>query len=645
MNTQNYTDVFAPTILVAGSRNETGFINSLDRQGFTLLKCLAELIANLNDAYSANGRFKRTASNIKLCDDGSGMTVEKLTNMFDANRENHQNDKSMGVSGIGGTVSTYQLSKDDNGNPRTVNIYTKHTDGPYLKATVPWDYIYTNKIYDGQINIVDMSQPEIDDFDTDRINFEYKTGTTFCFPYSENFDNLLASQFQEKEEDASNLDNWLAVIFGKTKTNISLDKGNGLPPISLKKYDYFSGSNAEYYCGKFEWNIYYIYDGGKHRFICKDPKNTSSVTKYIEITEDGKGHSKEPKTINIDPRKLVTADIIKFTSAMRINKAIFDPANPRELLSATFYLNDYDAEFMSDTSQKDVIKEFYSKTGVIRNGQKVTGVNLDGCKASSSRGNASSLIKTLHISEISYETFSSQENKLDIIHGIQQNKNQNQNDFPKQYVRLIKFLKEHDYQRNSNYFEEVIAAKRAKEKAEKEKRRKEDEERKAKEAKEKAEQEAKEKAEREAKEKAEREAKEKAEREAKEANESDEEEEAEEEAAEEEAEEEEAEEEEAEEEAAEEEEAEEEAAEEEEAEEETVEEEAVSEVIAEAVSEVIAEAIEEIVEEVVEETISTSKEWEKKAAQMLMESIADINYNRVNGKELYEYVLKCINNK
>jgi hypothetical protein len=60
MNTQNYTNGFAPTILVAGSRNETGFINSLDRQGFTLLKCLAELIANLNDAYSSNGRFKRT---------------------------------------------------------------------------------------------------------------------------------------------------------------------------------------------------------------------------------------------------------------------------------------------------------------------------------------------------------------------------------------------------------------------------------------------------------------------------------------------------------------------------------------------------------------------------------------------------------
>ena len=41
----------------AGSINEKGFINSLDRQGFTFIKSLCELIANLIDAFANVGLF------------------------------------------------------------------------------------------------------------------------------------------------------------------------------------------------------------------------------------------------------------------------------------------------------------------------------------------------------------------------------------------------------------------------------------------------------------------------------------------------------------------------------------------------------------------------------------------------------------
>ena len=143
---------------------------------------------------------------------------------------------------------------------------------------------------------------------------------------------------------------------------------------------------------------------------------------------------------------------------MRKDNRVFNPEYPlnQGTLSATFYLNKYDAQFMSESGQKDVIKEFCSKIGVIRNSQKVTGFTLEGCNVGSARGNADTLIKNvLHRSEISYETFSKQENKLDIIHGIQQNKNQNQNEFPPQYVRLIKYLKEWHYAKMMKYFKEV----------------------------------------------------------------------------------------------------------------------------------------------------------------------------------------------
>ena len=130
----------------AGSINESGFVNGLNRQGFTPTKSGSEKIANLIDAFAKIATFV-LGPVIKLIDDGIGMTKNKLINMFDANRENHRGDKSMGVSGIGGIISNFILSKNDNGDPTTVVVYTKHTDGPYLKATIPWANIYTDKRY------------------------------------------------------------------------------------------------------------------------------------------------------------------------------------------------------------------------------------------------------------------------------------------------------------------------------------------------------------------------------------------------------------------------------------------------------------------------------------------------------------------
>ena len=441
--------------VTAGSRNEEGFINGLNRQGFTTTKCGSEKIANCIDAYADNIQFKITPPYIILCDDGIGMTPEKLCNMFDANRENHSGDISMGVSGIGGIISNYQLSKDDHGSPREVNVFTKHKDGPYIKAIIPWDFIHTHKKYDGQINISQMNEIEIENFKMERQNFINLTGTTIRFPYSESFRKLLGSQFISRQEDGRNLENWWPIIFGKTQTNILLDKCDGLQPTPLKKYNYFSGPDTEFYYNVFNWPIYFISDNGKDRFISKNPNNHDE---YIEITQNGNGFSTSPKPINIDPRKIDSARTIQFTCGMRKDNRVFNPEYPlnQGTLSATFYLNKYDAQFMSESGQKDVIKEFCSKIGVIRNSQKVTSFTIEGCNVGSARANGESLIKNvLHRSEISYETYSKQENKLDNKHGIQQNKNQNQNEFPKQYTRLIKYLKEWHYAKMMKYFKEV----------------------------------------------------------------------------------------------------------------------------------------------------------------------------------------------
>jgi hypothetical protein len=40
-----------------------------------------------------------------------------------------------------------------------------------------------------------------------------------------------------------------------------------------------------------------------------------------------------------------------------------------------------------------------------------------------------------------------------------------------------------------------------------------------------------------------------------------------------------------------------------------------------------------------------SREWEKQAAESLLEHIAGISYNKTNGKEVYDFVMQYLNKK
>ena len=411
-----------------------------------------------------------------------------------------------------------------------------------------------------------------------------------------------------------------------------LDNSNGLPPVPLKKYNYFSGSDTEFYCGVFNWPIYYISDNGKDRFISKNPNKPD---KYIEITQNGNGFSTAPKDINIDPRKIENAQIIQFTCGMRKDNRVFNPDYPlnQGTQSATFYLNNYDAQFMSEAGQKDIIKEFCSKVGVIRNSQKITGFTLEGYSVGSARANGESLIKcVLHRNEVSYETVSKQENKLDIIHGIQQNKNQNQNEFPTPYIRIIKHLKEWHYTKMMKYFKDVTDLAHKKEKDElirqQEQKKAEQErlraEKKAEEDRKKVEQEkirAEQKAEEDRK-KAEIAAANALLQQKEDENNtsSDEEDEDDKEDS---------------------------SAEEEEEEDDkdasSVEEEDDENLSAEEEEEDDENLSAE--EEDMNKIVTESREWEKQAAQSLMEHIAGISYNKTNGKEMYDFVMQYISKK
>jgi hypothetical protein len=445
----------------AGGIDERGFINSLNRQGFTPVKSGSELLANLIDACASTGIFEvHYPDYIKLIDDGNGMTKEGLKNMCNIFKENHSTQKSMGVSGMGGSAAAFQLSKYTNSSdPRPVTYFTKHRNDKYLKLYVPWDKIFNEGKYSNQSQIIKMTEDEIEQFETDRTMHQLNpTGTTIIFHYSEVFNNLLKEQFDTKKEGHNLKHSWSAV-FGKTNTNIKCikyQKNNIIDTLILNKYDYFKGSDNDFYCHKFCTEIYHFVDDDRSRFVCKDPNDNNE---YLEIIKSGSGFSESPKQIKINNNFIEKADIITFTSGMRIDDKIFNVSNPQEI-NACYIVNNYDNDFMFTKADN---QKFCSEIAVYRNNQRIAGYTLDGHSLSSARANGESMAKIVyHRASLEYSPYSTQNNQIDLIHGTQQNKNQNQNDPPKNYIRLVKHLKDLHFKKINNYVKEIIANKNTK---------------------------------------------------------------------------------------------------------------------------------------------------------------------------------------
>ena len=121
------------------------------------------------------------------------------------------------------------------------------------------DKIIENKKYDRMIEIDDATPEMIREFNEDRERYckleqkmEYK-GTTIRIPYSDEVCALLYLQFKnpcEISPEEIPYPDRLSLIFGKIPMDIYLDKGDNSPLIKLSKYDYMSGNDFDYTCGK-----------------------------------------------------------------------------------------------------------------------------------------------------------------------------------------------------------------------------------------------------------------------------------------------------------------------------------------------------------------------------------------------------------
>ena len=448
-----------------GTWHESGLLASLDRKGFTPNKCFTELLANSNDAQATKILWKITCEYIKLVDDGIGMTCKKLSEMFDMFRANNNDRKTMGVSGLGGKEGMYILSKKENKEPTTVILYTHTADGDYLKAIVPWKEIFNEKKYTGKILINKMTTEEIYDFIADREDFQFKHGTTIRFEYNDELKNLIENSFNikynNKQKNPHN--NRWEFIFGQSNSKIILEKSDGSPIVELSRYNYFSGNDMEFYEGKdIDYITHYVDDKNNDRFIYMDEDSN------LEIQQHGKnGYKTEPTSIKIH-QSWKQLGLYEIRNGMRTDDRIFNPRVPFAPSSATMYLNSYDAKFFID-AEVEYVKECLSGCAVYRNEQLITKINFDEKRfnATTSRAGGNAMIdKFYHRTEIRYSTESTQDNRMDIAMGIQENKNQHQNVLPKPLERLIAYTKSKHLKKIYDYFDRVV-----KEKAEQDKKK------------------------------------------------------------------------------------------------------------------------------------------------------------------------------
>ena len=97
-----------------GSVNERGLINDLNKRGFSDFNSLCEIYANsLEDKVGATNIKTIVASDyIYISDNGVGMNKETIDNMWSLFRENNNENKSLGVSGLGAKAATKILSRN-----------------------------------------------------------------------------------------------------------------------------------------------------------------------------------------------------------------------------------------------------------------------------------------------------------------------------------------------------------------------------------------------------------------------------------------------------------------------------------------------------------------------------------------------------
>ena len=425
---------------LAGSINERGYINGMNKKGFNLSRCVSELIANSLDAKSKNVIWEVNKDSIKLIDDGCGMTNSELTNMWDCQRENHPDQITTGVSGFGSKPSTKLASKNTE-----VIIYTKSKDDLYYKATIPWDKIVSQGKYVGMINILKCNQEEI-------IMFQKvipETGTITQFKYNYDLDNELIKQFHNPK-NIPEMNLRLDCVFGSfTNTKFKMVHYEK-PEKDLLLYNYFHKKPNMYYTD--ELDNYPIE-------IHKDPSGNIEYLRLIQsggyeyITKGGNGYRLKNYLNSHSSQKIGELNI---SCGLLKDDNYFNFKNP-ELPTAIKKISSYESSFFDDTNEELKTDIWYPS--LERNSQYIGNIKpLPRFKPTSARADGKNCLKLSRLrTNVSYEVNSSQDNITDELIGIQENKNQlNSSTIDEGLKRIIEECIKETTEKIWKNFEELI---------------------------------------------------------------------------------------------------------------------------------------------------------------------------------------------
>jgi len=442
-------------MISVGNIDETGYLKGFGRRGYTKAKCILELIANAIDALdkiintNKSIVFNIERDYIKIIDGGFGMNKDAAVNMFSMHRENHSNDRSRGVSGIGAKPAQSNLS-----NQTEVKIYSHTQNGDYICITAPWDKIHKESKYTNMITINHMNENEKKDFIDERNKYNMlTTGTTIKFKYNDALNKLILNNFKlvtSSEDDDDSLKNPLdriACVFGRDNVNIRMDHYESNEIKIMKMYNYFGEENSKYYTGISNFKIEQYSSINDDRFILKD------IDGDKEINKTGVGFSTTPLplTKNFTGYNLVGEYNVKV--GLRVDTKIFDENCPR-LLTADkkIHYNSYNTEHIGQDNN-----DFLCNDKLVRNNQLIGLIKTEFSIGSARADGESHLKIKLIQSDVEFYPISNHDNRQDMVMGIQENKNQfNGEAIPKNFTRLLKSIREKKAKEILNYFNEKI---------------------------------------------------------------------------------------------------------------------------------------------------------------------------------------------
>ena len=453
-----------------GNWDEQGLLNSFKKKGITYFSAISEYLANSVDARATVITLILEKDFFTVVDNGNGMNREQITHMFSNYRSNHAEDRSIGSVGIGAKLGNAFISKYQ----YTSTVFTKSAKGEYLKVTIPWGEIYDSGVYQSKIMLDTMIEEEIEEFHTILQNNnpgKVYTGTVIKHKFDPSDDIVLQmtinTQFDIKKLQHSfheKKKRWDCMFLDSNLDIYLINKiENPDAKYKLARYHHLKPDLNYYFDGIQEYEIRILKDPENNLLFLADSEGDTYV-----IPKKAKGYSKTPE--KYVARKYShytdTHQRITYQIGAEVNPDYFDPNEPQNYTLKNLSqseMSPYDKKFFGTSKDQRID---CSKTSILRNGQQISSINLPEFKFSQQDGGSGTEEKTFGIvittDLISYYTLSNQDNISDEVFGIQEIKdNVEENKICINFLRLLSYLREKYTKSNFKKIKDMIPSEEA----------------------------------------------------------------------------------------------------------------------------------------------------------------------------------------